>query len=586
LPQDFTPTLLSRLERFLITPAGEAASVPVRFWLGLSLLFSIGYALLALQHAFTGPYVVQDDARQHVFWMQRFLDPELFPHDIIADYFESIAPLGYTTLYRLAALVGFDPLLFNKLLPMPLGLITTAYLFGISMRLLPAPAAGFVATLLLNQSLWAKDDLVSATPRAFFAPLFLMFLYYLLRGLLLPCLLAIALQGLFYPSTVFLSVGILVVRLLDWERGWPRLSRDRHKYLYCVTGVAVAASVMGLFSFKTSGFGPVMSVIAAKALPEFFPGGRAEFFKDSSWEFWIFGRRSGLRPYSIFSPRIMLIGLLLPFLLYWSRIPLRTAVTRGIRLLPEVILVSLGMFVVAHLVLFKLYFPSRYTQYSPRVVMALAAGIALTLIVDALLHRSRAPSVLRPSLRKGVATGVVALIGLLLVAGPKFEKGFPSPRYIVGGVPSLYEFFSRQPKEIVIASLSDEANNLPTFSKRSILVGREYALPYHMGYYSKLRRRIIDLINAQYTPDLRQVHQFIRQYHVSFFLVDRGAFTAEYVADPNGWLWQFQPVAADAIAQLKQGVTPALAQLVPHCSVFQAGQLVVVDATCVLGSEG
>ena len=52
---------------------------------------------------------MQDDARQHVFWMQRFIDSELFPHDLIADYFQSVAPTGYTTLYRIAAALGSIP---------------------------------------------------------------------------------------------------------------------------------------------------------------------------------------------------------------------------------------------------------------------------------------------------------------------------------------------------------------------------------------------------------------------------------------------------------------------------------------------
>lgn len=34
-----------------------------------------------------------------------------------------------------------------------------------------------------------------------------------------------------------------------------------------------------------------------------------------------------------------------------------------------------------------------------------------------------------------------------------------------------------QPQDIRIASLAEEANNIPTFAQRSILVGREYAIP-------------------------------------------------------------------------------------------------------------
>jgi len=81
--------------------------------------------------------------------------------------------------------MGINPLLLNKLLPPVLGVLTTGYCFGVCLEMLPLPGAGFTATLLLNQIIWMKDDLVSATPRAFAYPLFLAFLYYLLRRSLL-----------------------------------------------------------------------------------------------------------------------------------------------------------------------------------------------------------------------------------------------------------------------------------------------------------------------------------------------------------------------------------------------------------------
>ena len=41
------------------------------FWFSLSMTVSATYAILGLQQAFAGEYIVQDDARQHVFWMLR-----------------------------------------------------------------------------------------------------------------------------------------------------------------------------------------------------------------------------------------------------------------------------------------------------------------------------------------------------------------------------------------------------------------------------------------------------------------------------------------------------------------------------------
>ncbi|MEM9504455.1 MAG: hypothetical protein AAGA01_10925, partial [Cyanobacteria bacterium P01_E01_bin.43] len=75
----------------------------VIFWYSLSLVFAVYYGYLVLHSSFGATYVVQDDARQHVFWMQRWLDPALLPDDFMADYFAYQAPPGYKLLYQSAA---------------------------------------------------------------------------------------------------------------------------------------------------------------------------------------------------------------------------------------------------------------------------------------------------------------------------------------------------------------------------------------------------------------------------------------------------------------------------------------------------
>ena len=60
----------------------------------IAVLFALFFGGLAIAQAFNGDYIVQDDARQYVFWMQRWQDPDLFTNDLIADYFSSLAPAG------------------------------------------------------------------------------------------------------------------------------------------------------------------------------------------------------------------------------------------------------------------------------------------------------------------------------------------------------------------------------------------------------------------------------------------------------------------------------------------------------------
>ena len=105
------------------------------FWLTLSLLFSLFYSYLAIQQAFTSEYVIQDDARQHIFWMLRFNDSQLFPNNLIADYFQSVAPAGYKFLYWIINKLGIDPITLSKLLPSVLGLVTTGYCFVLTLEI-------------------------------------------------------------------------------------------------------------------------------------------------------------------------------------------------------------------------------------------------------------------------------------------------------------------------------------------------------------------------------------------------------------------------------------------------------------------
>ena len=151
-------------------------------------------------------------------------------------------------------------------------------------------------------------------------------------------------------------------------------------------------------------------------------------------------------------------------------------------------------------------------------------------------------------------------------------------------MPALYKFFEQQPKDILIASIATETDHLPTFSQRSVLVAKEYAVPYQKGYYSRYRQRVNDLIRAQYTPDRAVLQSFINSYGVDFWMLDRNALTLEYVKD-DGWLNQFDSTP-EAMLSLKQRKIPALASAMTSCAVFHNEIVVVLDASCIVKLTG
>ncbi len=577
--------LIKRLHEFFTAPISTNSRPRVIFWFVLSLTFATIYASQVLQKAFSSEYVAQDDARQFVFWMQRFVDRELLRNDLMAEYYQSITPPGFASFYWLMAVMGVAPLLLSKILPMILGLVTTVYVFGVSMQILPVPAAGFLSALLLNHSIWMRNDVSSATPKAFAYPLFAAFLYYLLRGSWIPTLVAIALQGLFFAPMAFISGGVLLLRLVNWSNGRLTLSRDRKDYLFSVTGLGVAFLSLLPYALTSSKFGPLITISQAKLIPDFMAGARVSFFYDNNpLRYWFAGPETGIFPYV--GPAQIFIGVLLPVLLVFpSRFPLTSQVTSKIKVLGEIAIASFGMFFAAHLLMFKLYGPSRYTQHSLRIVFAIASAILLISLMDA-AFRFYPPPV------AGGLRGVSLLplifsflIFLAVVFYPNSLRFFPRPGYVVGEVPELYKFLQQQPKDSLVASLSLEANNLPTFAQRPILVAREYSLPFHTKYYAQIRQRVMDLINAQYNPDINQVRQFIQKYGVDFWLLDSSAFTPEYFnqmdAANRRWIELYQPAAKEAISSLEQGTIPALSKFVDRCSVFEGGDLIMLKAECI-----
>ena len=564
------------------------------FWLILSLTFVTIYSLLVIKEAFSGEYIVQDDARQHIFWMHRFLDPELFPDDLIADYFQSVAPWGYKTFYWLFSQVGIDPIFLNKLLPLGLSLVTAAYCFGLCIEILPIPFAGFISSVLLSQNLWFQDDIASGTPRAFLYPLFLAVLYYLLRKSLLPFLVAIALLGLFYPQYVILTALILIIRIFNWEKSQFCLSKNPQDYLFSGLGLGVSLLVILFYALNSSNYAPVITASQGKVLPEFGAAGRSVFFLQNHWNFLLFGSRSGILPKKLFLPYILIVGLFLPILLKKEegktytlnrrinlpiQLPLLKKITPNIKLLSQILLAGVALFVIAHLLLFKLHLPSRYTNHTFRIVLTIATAIVLCITLDALFNWINKQQLIEN--KRILELIIIGLLLIFLIGNISLCKNCLYPNYHKGQSPEIYEFFAQKPKNILIASLSKEVNYIPIFSQRSVLFAWEYAIPYHLGYYSQIKKRATEFIFAQYHSDIQWMENFINTYGIDFLILDREAFMPEYVIK-NRWLrqWYFQ-IGNQIKINLQNGNIPAIVDTIDKCSVLETEKLWVLEAECI-----
>lgn len=565
-----TSFTLKRLISWIFQYGLRSTAQTRRLWLVASIGFSVLYGVLFWHTAFDGTYSMQDDARQHVFWMLRYVEPSLFPDDVIADYFQSVAPVGYKVLYRLGALGGIHPFLLNKLLPPLIGVVATFYIFELAIAIIPVPLVAFVSTLILNQAQWMWDELPSGTPKAFSILLIVAFLVYVARRSRWGVAIVIALQGLIYPHLVFISVLVLALGIL-----WPGQNR-RQALLLWGTGTAAAVAVLLPYVLATSPYGPVVTLEQAKAMAEFRSGGRNAFFFNNWGRYWLFSGRSGLLPPIV--PVTIGLALALP-LLRWRRLLLTQKITRHGALLLQLGIASGVMFFLSHGVLFRLHLPSRYSRHSLKVIVAIGAAIVLVALLEAGLRRLSQPSVWW---KQGL--GLLLILGFTVATAgyPALLDSFINAVYIRSPYERLYTYLQQQPADIKVASLASEAENIPAFAARSVLFSRGHSLAYHQGYYGQIRPRILAVLLAQYSPDVEELRRVIRTYDIDFWLLEDAAFNPEVVSEQ--WFRQFKPETAAAVAQLRQQ-TPAIQRLLPQCEVLRDLDQQLVSADCLLTAK-
>jgi hypothetical protein len=238
---------------------------------------------------------------------------------------------------------------------------------------------------------------------------------------------------------------------------------------------------------------------------------------------------------------------------------------------------SLGLFLLAQLVLFRLYLPSRYVKWSVPLVLACAAAIGLVMLVEIVAGRvtgrARAPLV----------AGVALALGIGLALYPGHYEG----AFVHDPHPSISAYLRTLPPNTLIAAPPAEADSVPSFTYRPVLISREHALAYHLGYYAELRQRADDLIAAYYAETPAEIGAFASRYGVGMLLVDRAAFHRETYADVWGGApgEPWEPFTAKAGLTAQRARHFALLDLARHCGVADDGAVAAVPASCAVAER-
>ncbi|HWL93676.1 MAG TPA: hypothetical protein VNT79_09075 [Phycisphaerae bacterium] len=480
----------------------------------------------------------EDDQRQHVFWAYREGDPELFKNDLVTEHYASsaMAPLGYKFLHSTIAKM-MDAQLGAEIGASCLMLIGIALIYktGKTVTATNSPIGGVVALLTFFLLSFPKVEVMrpflpAMLQRSFEPVLTMLTLIGLVRGRVILVGFTMLLAALVYPialaniglSTLIVE-GTRLIRTRTLPRGW-------------LLAAILAAGSIGVLAARhvPEKFGALITAGEAREMPIFQVGGRQQMFGAGATTYFFDQPETGLR---ISLPKFVAAMIVLSILL---------AIV-GLRRIPFALWAFFAASVIswtaAHLLLFKLYMPGRHPKVAWFFVFA-AAAIAPPLW-EKFSRAEWGGRIVRLLMKPRVAWSGALIVPAVYSIGwgsIQIRANAPAPAEIR----ELNEFVKSLPKKTLLAGYPEDVDDIPLVCQRSVLVSRETALAFYMGFFREMEIRIRDCLAALYASDWAAVDHLHAKYGVNVFIVNIERFAPPYV---EPWLL---PVASAHIERGRQ----------------------------------
>jgi hypothetical protein len=461
-----------------------------------ALLISLGIALLVEHRVFYDHYAINDDVRNQIYWMARFIDPSYFSNDYIASYFTQpnmISPV-IASLYQFLSHFA-DPKLATQFLVFPIIMLTTFFLFKAA-ELHAGSKYGLWICFVFNLYIWTMKYTAGALSRSYFYLLFFLFLWMLAAKRWNWLIVCFVLQALIYPTAFFVSIVTLIVATFQYRK-----TQGGFNGAQIQTTVIGSLAAFIVFYFRylrhhVSQFGPMPSLAEALKMPEFYIDGRAcVFIVPFKFSTQVLHGVPGLIIYLS-----LIIGV---YLLVKKFIINKLPIVSTPGYLWTSVSASLFLFVLAHFVLFYLYLPHRFITYVlPLIPIFLLGAILYKLDMK--------------FTRKPFVIWFIAILCLVLIY-PRWNDDLIE---IPKNEQKLYQFLKTTPRDALIVAPLKMASNIPAFSYRSVLVSHEVNIPFHKDYYKEIQARIKALELIYGSGNNIELTNIIQKYNIRYIIID------------------------------------------------------------------
>jgi hypothetical protein len=525
----------------------------------------------------TNWYVVNGDVPNGIYWMQRFRDAGLFRDDLMTDFTVRMhGQWGLVEFYRAVALVA-DPLLISRFMPLPLLAIFAWYVYALVRRFSTTYGALVAAGLAAMMPTYL-ELMSGGHGRAFALPLLAAFVYYLATGARLTACIVLVVLSLFYPMASLIcaiTYGLALVAP-PWTRATLK-ERAPAAALFAVAMLVLGAAFVTRYTLAPDPrIGPIVTRAEMEGRPEFYAGGRAPvlptagiprqmrdqlvgFVRAATLDYpsMVLGPQAPLLRKLFVGVPLLAIGLAAVVIFLVGLFKRRVALPGE---LAALILAGMVMYVVADVLLFRLYIPDRYLAYPIHIAGLVATGIAVGYAVNQI----RAVSARR-------AVQVVLLLAMAARVDLAKDVGLAD----LSANQPLYEFLETLPADSVVASHPDLGDYIPTFSRKTVFVHFELSQPFFTTYWATMTGRITSLFDAYYAPTRREVHDFCVRNGIDYLVVRTRDFDPQYLATHRIY---FNPFDAYVRERLQGRQTFALNGIDPAQKLFQEGDVFVISA--------
>lgn len=531
----------------------------------LALAIGINFQLPAL----INKYVINGDARQHIYWMQQFRDSGLFRNDLLTEYANNYQPWGFIFLYYLLSFI-INPIIIGKILSSILFAISSLYVFKL-VKYITTNYTGFLAALIFMITPTYLNRMDGGLPRAFGYPLVIIFLYYLIKKEYLKSSLTLVLQSLFYPMIFFIGMLTYLFTFIKIENKKISLDKSIGKRKFFIYAVLISVFILCgkyILSYNPS-IGTTVSRKQMVGDPAYYVGGRLPVLPISPLLRGIartVDKGTFLSNILIKYPENILIksgilngnGLFFITILFLLFEIFRKKLSFHSEIL-FLFLSSVLMYEISNLLLLKIFLPMRYLEYSVPIISLIVYSTVIGQLITKLKDART---------KKGFQIIVITLVLLNYNIREKNMGLIDMSRN-----KDLYEYLNSLPKDVMIAAHPYLADGIPTFARRKVFIKYELSHPYFDKYWEIIKNRTFDFFNAYYSEDLLSIYKFCEENRIDYLVVHKWHFTKEYLMSKRIY---FEPFNSYVIHITKRRRNFALKDIPEEDKLFAKDDIFVI----------